>query len=83
MKQVPRYIASVFIQNQQTKYMNVSLGFDKNGTIGLYFGDTAELNPDSNYINDDSFPNSGLMASGMYSMWLLMFMRHVIQDYDE
>ncbi len=77
MKNIPRYIASVPVQNTETEQMNVSLGFDKNGKIGVYFGDTAELGQDSSYINNDSFPNSGLLASGKYSMWLSMFSRHI------
>ncbi len=77
MKHVPRYITSIPIQNQQTAYINISLGFDKNGAIGVYFGDSAELDQGSNYMNEDAFPNSGLLASGKYSMWLSMFSRHI------
>ncbi len=84
MRHIPKYIASVPIQNQQTEHMNISLGFDKSGSIGLYFGDAAELGQDSNYINEDAFPNSGLLAAGKYSMWLSMFSRHVnMADDDE
>jgi hypothetical protein len=77
MKNIPRYIASVPVQNPETEQMNISLGFDEKGKIGIYFGDTAELGQDSSYINNDSFPNCGLMASGKYSMWLSMFSRHI------
>ncbi|VVB88117.1 Uncharacterised protein [uncultured archaeon] len=77
MKQVPRYITSVPVQNNQTERINISLGFEKNGSIRLYFQDTAELGQDSDYINDDSFPNSGLLANGKYSLWLSMFSRHI------
>ncbi len=77
MKHIPRYIASVHVQNQQTEYMKISLGFDRNGTIGVYFGDTSELGQDSNYINEEAFPNSGLLARGKYTMWVSMFSRHI------
>jgi hypothetical protein len=43
----------------------------------LYFQDTAELGQDSGYINESSFPNSGLLACGKYSLWLSMFCRHI------
>ncbi len=76
-KQIIKYITSVPIQNQQTEHINISLGFEKNGAIGVYFGDTAELGQDSGYINEASFPNSGLLASGKYSLWLSMFSRHI------
>jgi hypothetical protein len=62
--------------------MNISLGFDENGKIGVYFGDTAELGQDSSYINKDSFPNCGLLASGKYSMWISMFSRHIQNSCD-
>ena len=77
MKQIPRYIASVAVQNQQTEFMKISLGFDKSGKIGIYFGDTSELGQDSNYINEQSFPNSGMLAMGKYTMWISMFSRHI------
>ena len=77
MKNIPRYIASVPVQNTETEQMNITLGFDENGKIGVYFGDTAELGQDSSYINKDSFPNCGLLASGKYSMWISMFSRHI------
>lgn len=76
-KQILKYITSVPIQNQQTEQIKISIGFEKNGAIGLYFGDTAELGQDSGYINETSFPNSGLLVSGKYSLWLSMFSRHV------
>jgi hypothetical protein len=83
MKCIPKYISSVTIQNQQTQYMKISLGSDKNGTIGLYFGDTSELDQDSNYINEEAFPNSGFIAKGKYTMWLSMFTRHMTSDNDD
>ncbi len=83
MKNIPRYIASVPVKNAETEQMNISLGFDENGTIGLFFGDTAELGQDSSYINKDSFPNCGLLACGKYSMWLSMFSRHIQNSSDE
>ena len=83
MKCIPKYISSVPIQNQQTQYMKISLGFDESGTIGVYFGDTSELDQDSNYINEESFPNSGLLANGKYTMWLSMFSRHLKMNCDD
>ncbi len=83
MKEVPKYITSVQIKNQQAEQLNISLGFEKNGSIRLCFQDTAELGQDSNYINQDSFPNSGLMVHGMYTMWLSMFGRHIPAFDDE
>ncbi len=80
MKCIPKYISSVPIQNQQTQSMKISLGSDKSGTIGLYFGDTSELDQDSNYINEEAFPNSGFIANGKYTMWISMFTRHITCD---
>ncbi len=77
LKQILKYITSVPVQNQQTEHINISLGFEKNGAIGLYYGDTAELGQDSGYINEYSFPNSGLLARGKYSLWISMFSRHI------
>ncbi len=83
MKEVPRYFTSVKISNQQTEYLNMSLGFEKNGAMRLYFQDTAELGQDSNYINETAYPNTGLIVYGMYSMWLSMFSRHVKQSFED
>ena len=86
MKQVPKYITSVHIQNLQTDQMNISLGFEKNGAMGLYMSDASELGQDSGYINEQSFPNSGLLVHGIYSMWVSMFTRHVntiSDDFDD
>ncbi len=77
------YITSVRIQNPQAKDLNISLGFEKNGAMRLCFQDTVELGQDSNYINETSFPNSGLMLHGKYSMWLSMFTRHISQFLDD
>ena len=82
MKDLPRYIASIPVQNTETEQMNISLGFDETGKIGLYCGDTAELGQDSSYINKYSFPNSGLLSCGKYSMWLSMFSRHISTSFD-
>lgn len=76
MKNIARYITSVPVQNPESEQINISLGFDEKGTMGIYFGDTAELGQDSNYINKDAFPNSGLLSSGKISLWLSMFSRH-------
>ena len=83
MKDILRYITSVPIQNQMTEHMSIFLGFDKNGKIELHFGDTSELEQDSKYINEESFPNSGLLASGKYSLWLSMFSRHIRTAIDD
>ena len=83
MKDIPRYIASIPVQNPETEQMNISLGFDETGKMGLYCGDTAELGQDSSYINKDSFPNSGLMSCGKYSMWVSMFSRHITNSFEE
>jgi len=80
MNKIPRYFSSVKIKNQQTDY---SLGFEKNGAMRLCFQDAAELEQDSNYINETAYPNSGLMVYGMYSMWLSMFSRHVKQSFED
>ena len=79
MKTIPKYITSFQIQNQKTDILNISLGSEKNGALRLFFGDTAELGQDSVYVNEISFPNSGLMSHGKYSMWLSMFTRHINQ----
>jgi hypothetical protein len=71
------------IQNPETEQMNISLCYDKTGKIGLYCGDTVELGQDSSYINKDSFPNSGLLAHGKYSMWLSMFSRHLTTSFED
>ncbi len=86
MKNILRYIASIPVQNPETEQMNISLGFEKSGKIGIYFGDTTELGLDSNYINKDTFPNSGFLSTGKYTMWLSMFSRHIkntCEDDDE
>jgi hypothetical protein len=83
VKNIPRYISSITVQNPETEQMNISLGFDETGKIGLYCGDTSELGQDSSYINKDSFPNSGLLACGKYSMWLSMFTRHIISSFED
>lgn len=78
-----RYITSIQIQNRDTEHLNISLGFEKNGAMRLCFGDAAELGQDSTYINDTSFPNSGLMSQGKYCMWLSMFGRHARQSFED
>jgi hypothetical protein len=77
MKAVPKYITSIQIQADETKNINVSLGFEKNGTMMLNFQDTAELEQDSSYLNEAAYPNSAIMVYGKYAMWLSMFTRHV------
>lgn len=79
---VPRFIASVQIQNQHAEMLKISLGFERNGAMRLCFQDTVELGQDSGYINENSFPNSGSMLYGKYSMWVSMFTRHTEQTFD-
>ena len=83
MKDIPRYITSIPVQNPETEQMNISLGFDETGKIGLYCGDTTELGLDSSYINKDTFPNCGLLSCGKYSMWLSMFSRHITESFED
>ena len=82
MKEVPKYITSIQLQANETKNINISLGFEKNGTMMLNFQDTAELEQDSTYLNEAAYPNSAVMVYGKYSMWLSMFTRHV-KPYDD
>jgi len=77
MKEVPKYITSIQIQANETRNINVSLVFEKNGAMMLNFQDTAELGQDSSYINEAAYPNSAIMVYGKYAMWLSMFTRHV------
>ena len=83
MKGILKYIASVPVLNPETEQMNISLGFENDGKIGIYFGDTVDLGQDSNYINKDSFPNSGSLSSGKYTMWISMFSRHLKCTYED
>ena len=83
MSKIPRYFSSVKIKNQQKEHQDMSLGFEKNGAMRLYFQDTAELEQDSNYINETAYPNSGLIVHGKYSMWVSMFSRHVKQSFED
>ncbi|VVB87615.1 Uncharacterised protein [uncultured archaeon] len=83
MKNIVRYITSVPVQNPESEQINISLGFDEKGTMGIYFGDTVELGQDSNYINKDSFPNSGLLSTGKYSLWLSMYSRHMNTAFED
>ena len=77
MKEVPKYITSIQLQANETKNINISLGFEKNGAMMLNFQDTAELEQDSTYLNEAAYPNSAVMVYGKYSMWLSMFTRHI------
>jgi len=77
MKEIPKYITSVRIQNAETEHLNISLGFEKNGAMRIYFQDTAELGLDQKYINEASYPNSGIMSKGKYSLWISMFVRDI------
>ena len=76
-KHILKYITSVRVGDRGNDQINVSLGFEKNGSIGMYLQDTAELDQDSTYINEIAFPNSGLLATGKYSLWISMFSRHI------
>lgn len=83
MKEIPRYFTSVKIKNQPVDYSDITLGFEKNGAMRLYLQDTAELEQDSNYINETAYPNTGFIVYGMYSMWVSMFSRHVKQSFED
>ncbi len=76
MNQAPRHITSVMIQNYG-KEKGVSFGYEKNGTMRMYYQDASELGLDSSYINETSFPNRGLIEHGKYSMWISMFSKHI------
>lgn len=83
MREVPRYITSIQIQNEQTEQLSVSIGFERNGAIMLCFQDTSEMGQDSNHIDQISFPNSGLMAYGKCSLWLSMFGRYARRSFED
>lgn len=83
MKDVPKYITSIRIQPEDAKNINISIGFEKDGAMMVNFQDTAALEQDSTYINDDAYPNSAIMAHGKYEMWISMFTRHVTPCIDD
>lgn len=82
MKGVLNCITSIQIQPGNNSNLNVSLGFDKKGAIIVSFQDPAKLEQDTSAINDDAYPNSGLMVFGKYAMWLSMFTRHIKKPYN-
>lgn len=77
MKDFPKFVRSIHIQDNGGENHNISIGFERNGTMRLCCQDTAELGQNSTYINEASFPNSGILVHGMYSMWLSIFTRHL------
>jgi hypothetical protein len=77
MKDISKYVTSVQIQTKENDHHNISIGFEHNGAMRLCFQDTAELGQNSTYMNEESFPNSGILVHGMYSMWLSIFARHL------
>lgn len=77
MKEIPRYVTSIQMKKKENEHHNVSIGFERNGVMRLCFQDTAELGQNSTYINEASFPNSGILVHGMYSMWLSIFTRQL------
>jgi hypothetical protein len=77
MKDISKYITSVQIQTKENDRNNISIGFERNGAMRLCFQDTAQMGQNSTYINEVSFPNSGILVHGMYSMWLSIFSRHM------
>jgi hypothetical protein len=79
MKDIPRYVTSIQIQKKESEHHNISIGFEQNGDMRLCFQDTAELGQNSTHINEASFPNSGILVHGMYSMWLSIFSRHLLR----
>ncbi len=77
MKDFQKFITFIHIQNKGSEHHNISIGFERNGVMRLCCQDTAELGQNSTYINEASFPNSGILVHGMYSMWLSIFTRHL------
>lgn len=77
MNDISRYVTSIQIQQKESEHHNISIGFERNGAMRLCCQDTAELGQNSTYINEASFPNSGILVHGMYSMWLSIFTRHL------
>jgi len=77
MRDISKYVTSIQIQTKENDQHNISIGFEGNGAMRLCFQDTAELGQNSTYINEASFPNSGILVNGMYSMWLSIFTRHL------
>jgi hypothetical protein len=77
MRDISKYITSVQIQTKENDRNNISIGFERNGAMRLCFQDTAQMGQNSTYINEVSFPNSGILVHGMYSMWLSIFSRHM------
>ncbi len=77
MKDIPKYVTSIQVQKKESEHHNISIGFERNGAMRLCFQDTSELGQNSTYINEASFPNSGILVHGMYSMWLSIFSRHL------
>lgn len=77
MKDISKYITSVQVQTKENDRNNISIGFERNGAMRLCFQDTAQMGQNSTYINEASFPNSGILVHGMYSMWLSIFSRHM------
>ncbi len=82
MKEVLKCITSIQIQPRNDVNLNVSLGFDNKGNIIVNFQDPAKLEQDTSAINDDAYPNTGLMVFGKYAMWLSMFTRHIKKPYN-
>lgn len=83
MKDVPKYITSIRIETNGTEYISISVGFEKNGVMRLNFQDTARLDQDSRYIYEAAYPNSGIIASGKYELWLSMFTRNIKPSIDD
>ncbi len=83
MDNIPKYLTSVQIDARKAENLNISIGFEGNGSLRLCFQDTAELGQDSIYINDTAFPNTGIFFYGMHSMWLSMFVRHLPRYADD
>jgi hypothetical protein len=77
MKDISKYVTSVQIKTKENDHHNISIGFEQDGALRLCFQDTVELGQNSTYINEASFPNSGIVVHGMYSMWLSIFSRHL------
>jgi hypothetical protein len=77
MKDISKYVHSIQITTKENDHHNISIGIERNGARRLCFQDTAQMGQNTTYINEASFPNSGILVHGMYSMWLSIFTRHL------
>ncbi|MCX9085277.1 MAG: hypothetical protein OIN87_10845 [Candidatus Methanoperedens sp.] len=77
MKDISKYVTSIQMKTKENDRHNISIGFERNGAMRLCFQDSAQMGQNSTYINEASFPNSGILVHGLYSMWLSIFTRQL------